>query len=73
MPEAWQLVHWVFTLSVPVRQLRLACPPWQLTLEQVNAVELNDAEPVFALYVVANDASPGGTLPPAPVRPLARL
>jgi hypothetical protein len=42
-------VHWVFTLSAPVCQLGVACPPWQLTFEQLSAAELsNDDDPVFA-------------------------
>lgn len=61
-------MHWVFTSSVPVRQLGVPWPPWQLTFEQLSAAELsNDDAPVFALYVARNAASPGGT------RDLARL
>jgi hypothetical protein len=69
-------VHWLFTSSVPVRQLSgvpgfppdLATPPWQLTFEQLSAAELSkDDAPVLALYVARNATSPGGT------RDLARL
>jgi len=54
-------VHWVFTLIAPVCQLGVACPPWQLTFEQLSAVELNDDAPDCALYVARNAASPGAT------------
>ncbi len=50
MPDAWHVVHGVFTSIVPVSQLGVAWPPWQLTFEQVTAVELYDADPVSALY-----------------------
>jgi hypothetical protein len=73
VPEEWQLVHCVFTLIAPVCQFGVVWPPWQLTFEQVSAEELKEAAPVFALYVAKNATSPGGTLPPAPGRPLARL
>ena len=53
----WQLVQAVFTVRVPERQLSgvpgfppdLATPPWQLTFEQENAVELNEDVPDSAL------------------------
>jgi hypothetical protein len=61
VPRTWQLVHWVFTLSVPVCQLGVVWPPWQLTLEQVSAVALNDAAPDLALYAAWTTASPGDT------------
>jgi len=61
VPYAWQLVHWEFTVIVPVAQLGVVCPPWQLTLEQERAVALNDADPVFALYADKNAVSPGET------------
>jgi hypothetical protein len=68
VPETWQIVHWVFTSSVPVCQLGVACPPWQLTFEQLRAAELSNADaPVCAAYVAGNAASPGG------VRDLAAL
>jgi hypothetical protein len=55
-------VHWVFTLSEPVCQLGVACPPWQLTFEQLSAAELSNVDaPVFALYVARNAAFPGDT------------
>ena len=58
----WQLVHWVFTSIAPVCQLGVACPPWQLTFEQLSAAELsNDDDPDCALYVARNSTSPGGT------------
>lgn len=68
-PDAWQLVHWVFTSSVPVRQLSgvpgvppdLACPPWQLTFEQLRVALSNEVAPVSASYVAGNARSPGGT------------
>ena len=50
VPEAWQTVHWVFTLMVPVCQFGVACPPWQLTFPQLSSAELsNVAAPVLAL------------------------
>jgi hypothetical protein len=49
VPRAWQLVHWVVTVMLPVCQLGAVCPPWQLTLVQVKAVLLKEAAPVFAL------------------------
>jgi hypothetical protein len=76
VPETWQLVHWLFTSSAPVRQLSgvpgfppdLATPPWQLTFEQLSAAPLsNDDDPDSALYVARNNTSPGDT------RDLARL
>jgi hypothetical protein len=55
-------VHWVFTVSVPVCQFGVGCPPWQLTFEQRSAAELsNDDAPVSALYVARNATSPGDT------------
>jgi hypothetical protein len=58
----WQLAHCVFTSSAPVCQLGVACPPWQLTFEQLSAAELsNDDAPVLASYVAVNAASPGAT------------
>jgi len=54
-------VHWVFTFSVPVCQLGVACPPWQLTFEQLSAVLSNEKGTVFALYVASSATSPGGT------------
>ena len=39
VPSVWQFVHWVSTLIAPVLQLGVACPPWQLTFEQVSAAE----------------------------------
>jgi hypothetical protein len=61
VPDAWQLVHWVFTVMVPVCQLGADCPPWQLTLAQVRAVLLKEDAPVLALKVVTNATSPGAT------------
>ena len=56
-------MHSVFTLIVPVCQLGVACPPWQLTFEQLSTLTalLNVDAPVFALYVARNAASPGAT------------
>jgi hypothetical protein len=49
VPEAWQDVHWVFTFMLPVIQLGVVCPPWQLTFEQAFAALLNDDAPDSAL------------------------
>jgi hypothetical protein len=63
----------VFTSIVPVRQLGAVIPPWQLTLEQVNAELLNEAVPDFALKVPRNFVSPGSTRSASiPGRALAR-
>jgi len=51
----------VLTLMLPVRQLGVVFPPWQLTFAQVRAVLLNEAAPDCALYVERNAASPGAT------------
>jgi hypothetical protein len=67
-PKTWQFVHCVVTVMLPVCQLGVATPPWQLTFEQLSAAELSkDDAPVFALYVVRNATSPGVS------RVLARL
>ena len=38
-------------MMLPVRQLGVVFPPWQLTFAQVRAVLLNEAAPDCALYV----------------------
>jgi len=75
VPRAWQFVHWVFTLSVPVLQLGVACPPWQLTFEQFSAAPLSkDDAADCASYVARNATSPGGTrCASLPGRAFARL
>jgi hypothetical protein len=61
-------------LTVAVCQSGVACPPWQLTFEQVRFTELKDAVPDFALYVERKATSPGGTLSASfPERAFARL
>jgi hypothetical protein len=75
VPSVWHVRHpaFVFTLIVPVRQLGVVIPPWQLTLEQVNAELLNDAVPDFAWNLAMNCASPGSTRSASfPGRALAR-
>jgi hypothetical protein len=53
----------------------VACPPWQLTFEQLSEAELSKEDaPVSALYVARNAASPGGTRSAfSPGMALARL
>jgi len=68
VPDAWQLVHWVLEVIVPVCQFGVACPPWQLTLvhrsseEQSNAGVVAGRTTVFALYVVSNATLAGEDL-----------
>jgi hypothetical protein len=73
VPKEWQVAHWTLTSIVPVRQLGVVWPPWQLTLAQVRAVLSKDGAPDLAMYVTPNAASPGGTLSASfPARAFAR-
>ena len=49
----WHAVHWVNELIVPVVQLGVVFPPWQLVAEQVRADGVKVAAPLLALKVVA--------------------
>jgi hypothetical protein len=77
VPETWQLRHALGTsiaLGVAVCQSGVACPPWQITFEQVWFATVKTAVPELALYAPGKEISPGGSLNAFfPVRALERL
>ena len=58
----WQAVHWVLLLIVPVVQLGVVWPPWQLTLEQFSEAGMKAEAPLLALKVasMATEAGAAG-------------
>jgi len=57
----WQAVHCVRLLIVPVVQLGVAWPPWQLTFEQVSEAGVKVEAPLLALKVASMATEAGAT------------